>query len=777
MRKNLFNRILRHGMAGLTAFYTMGSPSGLHAQAFIPGHAEAPYFEVPGAEAEALPLKSTSAKVRIAGVIAHVTVSQVYQNRGNQPIEAVYVFPGSTRSAVHAMQMKIGSRTVTAKIETRDKARKDYATAVQEGRYASLLEQQRPNVFEMHVGNIMPGDVVEVEIAYTETLQQREGVYEFVYPTLVGPRYHRGSGEGNDGPEWNANPWLNEGELPAYTFNLDCSIASGMPLREVRCTSHQVVIDYKDRNSASVKLGNSELHGGNRDFILQYRLGGEGVESGVWLYSDGEENFFMASIQPPARMEPELIPPREYIFIVDVSGSMYGFPLQVSKKLISGLLKGLKPSDQFNIIFFSGGSAQFARQPVAATSENISDALRMLDGQQGGGGTELLPALKQALSMKSSGNFARSFVIATDGYVTVEKEAFELIRTSLNEASFFSFGIGSSVNRFLIEGLAHAGAGESCIITGEQEAAEKAGSFLKYISTPLLTGVNIAFNEFMVYEPEPASVPDLFASRPVVIFGKYRGKPQGSIVLSGKTGKGDYEARIPLSRAVVSSDNEAIKYLWAREQIRRVDDYTGGFEGVPFEVEEKVTKLGLDYNLLTNYTSFLAVDSMIRNDGSPVVTVRQPLPLPERVSDFAVAQHVSGVRLSRYNKAEHASMGYAVCEEVSIDMEDTEVLDLAKVDTKPSFRGGVQALERFLKKNLKIPALALQKGISGDVIVEFVVNKNGNLNSFRVVKSLGYGCDEEALRVIRLMPAWNPGKQSGRKVKTKMLLTVKFGGV
>lgn len=772
MKINTLNKIFRHGMAGLSAMYFLGLPTGVQAQTFIPGHAEVPYFEVPGGATEVLPLKSTSAKVRIAGVIAHVTVSQVYQNRGNQPVEAVYVFPGSTRSAVHAMQMKIGSRTITARIETRDQAQKDYNAAVKKGRTASLLEQQRPNVFEMHVGNIMPGDLVEVEIAYTETLQQREGVYEFVYPTVAGPRYHKGSSEGNGGPEWNANPWLKEGELPAYTFDLDCSILSGLPLREVRCTSHQVEVDYTDRNSASVKLGNSELHGGNRDFILQYRIGGEGVESGVWLYSDGKENFFMASIQPPARMESEMIPPREYIFIVDVSGSMYGFPLQVSKKLISGLLNGLKPSDQFNILFFSGGSAQFARQSVAATGENISAALRMLDGQQGGGGTELLPALKQALSMKASGNYARTFVIATDGYVTVEKEAFELIRTSLNEASFFSFGIGSSVNRFLIEGLAHAGAGESCIITSEQEATEKAGSFLKYISSPLLTGVNIAFNEFMVDEPEPASVPDLFASRPVVIFGKYRGKPQGSIVLSGKTGKGDYEVRIPLSQAVVSSDNEAIKYLWAREQIQRVDDYAGGYSGVPKDVEERVTGLGLRYNLLTSYTSFVAVDSLIRNDGSPVVTVRQPLPLPEGVSDFAVAQHVSGVRLGRYSKAENSSMGYAVAAEACEDIEIPAVYSM--VEMMPSFKGGESALERFISKNLKYPEEARKNGISGDVIIEFIVNADGSLSGFRILKKLGYGCDEEALRVIRLMPAWNPGKQNGRKVKTKMVLPVNF---
>lgn len=258
----------------------------------------------------------------------------------------------------------------------------------------------------------------------------------------------------------------------------------------------------------------------------------------------------------------------------------------------------------------------------------------------------------------------------------------------------------------------------------------------------------------------------------MVIFGKYRGKPQGSIVLSGKTGRGEYEVRIPLSRAVVSSDNEAIKYLWAREQIRRVDDYAGGYSEVPKEVEERVTGLGLRYNLLTRYTSFVAVDSVVRNDGSPVVTVRQPLPLPEGVSDYAVAQHVSGVRLSRYNKAENSSMGYAVAAETCEDIEMPAVYPM--VEKMPSFKGGKSALERFLSKNLKYPEEARKNGISGDVIVEFIVNADGSLSGFRILKKLGYGCDEEALRVIRSMPAWNPGTKSGLKVKTRTVLPVNF---
>lgn len=736
-----------------------------------------PYFEILSENSgEAMPLVSTNADVQIAGIIAHVTVMQVYHNRGNKAIEAVYVFPGSTRAAVHAMKMKIGERTIVARIEEREKARKDYTQAINKGHSAALLEQQRPNVFQMNVGNIMPGELVEVELKYTENLVPSEGVYEFVYPTVVGPRYAGYSDNKNRQPEWNANPFLQEKELPSYTFGLDCSIATGIPLKQLRSPSHKVNIEYTDKKSAKIQLDASELQGGNRDFILQYRLGGNGIESGLWLYSDGKENYFMATIQPPDQVKPEMIPPREYIFIVDVSGSMHGFPLNVSKKLISDLLSGLKQSDRFNILFFAGGNKLFAEQSVQANAENISRAMRMLDAQSGGGGTELLPALKRALAMETSNDFARTFVIATDGYVTVEKEVFGLVKSSLNKASFFSFGIGSSVNRFLIEGLAHAGAGEAFIITGEREAKAVAEKFRKYISTPLLTNVNIAFNGFDAYAVEPASLPGVFTSRPVVVFGKYRGNPSGKISLTGIDGNGNYSTSIPAAGEKPSVDNQALKYLWAREQIMMIDDYSGGYDGIPDKVKDQVTQLGLQYNLLTAYTSFVAIDSEIRNSNGQITTVRQPLPLPEGVSQYALGASQTGntgnmnIKKSRYQASESAPISGVVTNDSNV--EESEVFTVS--ESTPEFPGGDKALKQFLKANIQIPAEATTNQISGKVVVQFTVNADGSLSDIEILKSLGFGCDEEAIRLVRAMPLWIPGKQRGRAVKTTMRLPIHF---
>ncbi|HET6420499.1 MAG TPA: VIT domain-containing protein, partial [Geobacteraceae bacterium] len=375
-----------------------------------------PYFFVRSEDpsVDRLPLKSTSAAVEVSGVIADVRVTQVYRNEGKRPLEAVYVFPGSTRAAVYGMKMTIGKRTIVAKIREREQARKDYEEAKQQGKSASLLEQERPNVFRMNVANIMSGDEIRVELSYNELLVPTDGVYEFVYPTVVGPRYSNKTTAGASPSEkWVQSPYLHEGEQPPYEFDLKVNIASGIPLKEIASPSHRVDISYQDPSRASVRLAQGEKSGGNRDFILKYRLAGGAIESGLLLSRGEKENFFLLMLEPPKRVTAEQIPPREYIFVVDVSGSMYGFPLEISKKLLRNLIGHLRPTDRFNVLLFSGGSALMSDESVPATGENVTRALDVIDRQQGGGGTELLPALKRALAIPRIDGFSRTVVIAT----------------------------------------------------------------------------------------------------------------------------------------------------------------------------------------------------------------------------------------------------------------------------------------------------------------------------------------------------------------------------
>jgi Ca-activated chloride channel homolog len=596
-----------------------------------------PYFWVQSddPEIDQLPLKSTDVTVDISGVIADVVVTQVYLNTGQAPLEAIYVFPASTKAAVYGMKMTIGERTIIAEIKERKQARQDYENAKKAGRSASLLEQHRPNVFQMNVANILPGDVVIVELKYTELLVPTDAVYEFAYPTVVGPRYMGGQDE--DAPrsdQWAANPYLQQGKLPKSTFNITVSLNAGLVIGDITCGTHDVDISYKGKNTANIGLEPLDKYGGKRDFLLKYRLTGKRIQSGLLLSEGDDENFFLMMLQPPKRVKTDQIPPREYVFIVDISGSMHGFPLDISKKLLRNLIGNLRTTDRFNVLLFAGSAMMLSSQSLPATQENIKQAIDVIDNQRGGGGTQLLPALKKALAMEGTQGFSRTIVMVTDGYVTVEEEAFDVIRNRLGDANMFAFGIGSSVNRHLIEGIARVGMGEPFVITKPAEAPEKAEKFRKLIESPVLTNIRVDYGDFDVYDVEPPSIPDVLADRPVIVLGKWRGNPKGTIRISGLSGEGPFTHKIKVKNIESDQTNTALRYLWARHRIAVLADYNKLRQND--DRIKTVTQLGLTYNLLTEYTSFVAVDTRIRLKNGKPVTVRQPLPLPQGVSNYAV---------------------------------------------------------------------------------------------------------------------------------------------
>jgi Ca-activated chloride channel family protein len=606
----------------------------------------APYFHVaaPGdAGGDAFPLKSTVVDAKIAGVIADVRVTQVYANAGNRPLEALYVFPGSTRAAVHGLEMRIGDRTLTARVRPRAEARQTYETAKTEGKSAALLEQQRPNVFQMNVANILPGDTVTVELRYTERIVPEAGEHAFVFPTVVGPRY--GAEPGGPGtPDtaaWVKNPYLPADEVSASpaTFRLTAAITAGMPIRDLHCASHEVTPEFTGPDQALVQLSGDAATAANRDFILRYRLTGPELDGGLLLASGPAENFFLLTVQPPRRVIPEHLPPREYVFVLDVSGSMDGFPIQTAKELLRELLASLRPEDRFNVLLFAGGSRLLSPASLPGTPANLRRALDVIDGQRGGGGTELMPALEQALALPSDEATARSLVVITDGFVSCEARAFDLIRRNLNRANLFAFGIGSSVNRHLIEGMARAGQGEPFVVTRPDEAAREARRFREYIASPVLTRLSLEADGFEIHDLEPAVLADVLADRPVVVTGKWKGERRGTLTLRGHAGDGPFQRTFSVAEAEAPDVGPALGYLWARSRIATLGDGSGASPGA--ETEARITSLGMTYNLLTAYTSFVAVDSVPRLPGGvPAEPVKQPLPLPQGVGNLAVGAPV-----------------------------------------------------------------------------------------------------------------------------------------
>jgi Ca-activated chloride channel family protein len=674
--------------------------------------ASSPYFLVQGESGvESFPLLETRAEVNIAGVIAEIELTQVYKNDGEKTIEAVYVFPLGTKSAIHSMRMKIGKRIIDAEIEETEKAKQIYQDAKDKGKVASLLEQKRPNVFQMKVANIMPGDEVKVIVKYTEILVPEKGIYEYVFPTVVGPRF---TGEQKDKENWTATPYLHEKENPPYKFDIKVNLKTGIPISKVLVPTHNVDID-RENNKATITLSKKEKYGGNRDFILRYSLEGNKIQTGLLLYPGKEENFFLLMLEPPEKVRIDMVPPREYLFVVDVSGSMHGFPLDVSKALMKDIIEGLREKDYFNILFFSGGSAVLSPKPLPATKANKKKAIETMMSQRGSGGTRLLNALNRISSLPKKEGLSRIIVTATDGYISIEKEAFDHIRENLGENNFFAFGIGSSVNRYLIEGMAHAGKGEPFIITNQNEAKENADKFLDYIKNPLLTDIETDFKGFDAYDIEPVSLPDLFAERPLVLFGKYK-KASGNIIVTGKTANGDYKKELKVKTSMENKNNSAIKYLWAREKIAELDDY--GKVGA--DVKDEVTKLGLKYHLMTQYTSFVAVDKIIRKTGE-VVTVKQPLPLPQGASDYAVGGYPSAPRFGLGGGVMKSAVATEQAQAIKKELEE---ISIEGKKTKPDFH--ISKSNLIPKTNLK----KLEKLIADELEAGFeVILKNWNLKT------------------------------------------------
>ncbi len=804
-----------------------------------------PYFWVKSKDKniDALPLKETSAKVNIAGTIADVVVTQVYENTGKETLEAVYIFPASTRAAVYAMKMKVGEKTLIAKIEERQKARETYENAKQEGKTASLLEQQNPNVFQMNVANILPKDKIVVELRYTELLIPQQTVYEFVYPTVVAPRYTETlASEATPDEKWVANPYTKEGKDPLYTFNFTAQINAGMPLQNVSLTTHENNIKFVGKETAFAQI--TEKNGGNRDVVLRYKLSGGKIQSGLLFYeteqavasrdnkmgeSNESEKFFMLMMQPPAKPTLDEIPPREYVFIVDVSGSMHGFPLGVSKKLLRELISNLRPTDKFNVMLFESSNQMLSPESMLANNENIEKAIKVIDQQQGGGGTRLLPAMQNALNFKETKDYSRTFVVVTDGFITVEREVFDIIRQKLNQANLFAFGIGSSVNRYLIEGMANVGMGEPFIVLNESEATKVGKRFLEYVQTPVLTRINVQYEGFDAYDIEPQTVGDIFLERPIIIQGKYKGKPKGKIIITGRSGNKDYKQEINVSQFAnyQKEGNQALPYLWARTKIRLLDDYNKLAVGYSYSANtdqmqnminnnpenaeriKTVTTLGLKYNLLTAYTSFVAVDEEVRNKDGKNTKVQQVLPLPKGVSNNAIGTEnyrTAGVTTQNYDKrvkrvernksiqvkelqnapkiTKQESAGEIIgTTEIKnkitdVDENITEELEVAKMlqDAPATYTLGELAWENFVMTNKKYPQLAVNAGKEGTITLTFTIEADGSISHIKVKSSkLGFGLEEEAIRILKLSSKqWTPATKKGKATKSIKEVQIKF---
>jgi Ca-activated chloride channel family protein len=585
-----------------------------------------------------LPLKHTAVHAEIVGYVSTVDVTQQFENPYDQKIEAVYLFPLPQKAAVSEFVMTIGERRIRGILREREEAEEIYRAARAQGYQASLLTQHRPNVFEQKVANIEPGHQIDVNIRYFHTLAYSDGWYSFVFPTVVGPRYN---------PPGSTDPllalprssfqpvaggagvrYLRPEERSGHDISISIDLDAGVAIDDLE-SSHAISEIRPSESTARIELADRATIP-NRDFILDFKVTGGRVKSNLLTFQEDEsgEAYFTMMLYPPDDLATLDRRAMEMIFVLDCSGSMSGAPIEQAKAAILSALDMLEPTDTFQVIRFSAGASQLGPAPVLATAENIARAKAYVVALQGGGGTQMIEGVRAALKFQHDPQRLRFVTFLTDGFIGNEVEILAEIHRLLGESRIFSFGVGSSVNRYLLERMAGAGRGAVAYLG----LADSGGDIMRYffdrISHPALSDLAIDWGGMYVTDVYPSALPDLFVGRPVVVTGKFTGEPSVATI-SGRAGGGSLEYEI----AHHPNENHAfLPKLWARLRIADLVDRQAWANDPYGELGRAIRDTALEHGLVSDYTAFVAVDASRRTAGDSGTTVYQAVPVPDGVS-------------------------------------------------------------------------------------------------------------------------------------------------
>ena len=578
------------------------------------------------------PLKHTNVKAEISGFTSRVMVTQLFENPFNEKIEAVYTFPLPHNAAVDDMTMNVSGRMVKGKILPREEAQGLYEGAKSRGQVAGLLDQERPNIFTQSVANILPGTQVTITISYVENLRYADGSYEFVFPMVVGPRYIPG---GVPNASRIAPPMVGPEERSGHDISFEVALDAGLIVENLETKTHPVDIERPSPTRANVRLkGGPTIP--NKDFILRYDVAGKEIQDAVLAHRSEKGGFFTVVLQPPDRVGADDVTPKELVFVLDTSGSMSGFPIEKAKETMKLALDNLYPDDTFNLITFSGDTRVLFPQPVRATKRNLRQAQDFLSASTGGGGTEMMGAIKAALEPSDSQSHVRIVCFMTDGFVGNDMQIIAEVQKHKN-ARVFAFGIGSSVNRFLLDNMAAAGGGEVEYVGLNDDGSAAAERFHQRVRNPLLTDITIDWSGLPIADVYPKRIPDLFGAKPLILTGRYTAPGSGTIKLKGKMAGSDFTREIPVTLPETMALHDVLAPLWARARIDDLmsEDYMGAQLGrMRMDLKSTITQLAMEFRLMTQFTSFVAVEEIIVTDGGVPRRIDVPVAVPAGV-DFS----------------------------------------------------------------------------------------------------------------------------------------------
>ncbi|MEQ8691770.1 MAG: VIT domain-containing protein [Pseudomonadales bacterium] len=608
--------------------------------------------------------------LEIRGDVANVTVTQTFSNPLSAPVNARYLFPLNRRAAVHAMSMRIGNEITTAVIQEKQQAEATFAKAQQAGKSASLLTQHRPNMFTQRIANLMPGLPITVTIEYSQLVPKVDGDYELVVPMVVGPRFQP-PGVGvpplsNEATEQADNGRWQLEALPAYPptagvhiprtvvqerVSLSAELEGQLPLSGVHSPTHPLALKHVSSTQVDLQLAAGRVFD-NQDFVLRYAFETTTTDAGVLTHWQADEaGYFSLLIEPPGNVPAADVLKREMVFLLDCSGSMSGIPMQASKRFMTEALKGLRPDDTFRIIRFSDSATEFSRTPLPATPANIARGVQYAANLYGSGGTMMTEGIQQALQGTVAGDRVRNVVFLTDGYIGNEVSVLSLVEQLRGRARLFAFGVGSGVNRYLLDELGRVGRGFTRYFdpTQDDETVQAvAAELVARLQTPVLTDLEIDWGDLPVVDVTPRELPDLYRGQTVRVTGRYTGPAQGEYRVRGKGAQAHAELRRRVS-FTEQTERPVLRQIWARETVADLNQlFISPRERRPDNMSEqqlqsRITDLGLTFGLVTRWTSFVAVSRRVYND-DPGSATDQDIPVPQvkGVSQLAYSAPVVG---------------------------------------------------------------------------------------------------------------------------------------
>lgn len=592
------------------------------------------------------PLKHTDVSAEISGFVSRVKVVQQFQNPFPEKIEAVYTFPLSESGAVDEMLMKVGGRTIRGEIKKREEAREIYERAKASGHAASLLDQERTNIFTQSVANIKPGETIEITISYVDLLPYEQGNFSFVFPTVVGPRFIPGEKLGKQGTGWAEDtdnvpdasrvtpPVTPKGTRAGHDISISVAIDAGVPILDLQSKLHEVNIAKNGERKAVVTLTDKATIP-NKDFVLTWQVASDKLKSGYLTHRVGDKGYFSLMILPPKRVTPETVAPKEMIFLIDCSGSQSGAPLDKAKETMNYILDHMNPNDTFQIISFSDHLKILFDKPETADSQMRAKARSFISGLTANGGTWMAPAVEKAASIPSDDHRLRIVTFMTDGYVGNDLEIVGLVKKLRGTSRWFPFGTGNGVNRMLIDMMAKEGGGEAEYVLLNSSGADVGRKFYERISSPVLTDVKVEFAGVGVKDVYPKQVADVWAEKPLYIKGTYAKPGVGTVTISGYNGGKPYAERMTINLPAKENANAVLGSIWARAKVDDLmsQDWFGAQQGsVNDQLKKEIIDVALQHHIMTQYTSFVAVEERTVVEGGKPKTIAVPVEMPEGVS-------------------------------------------------------------------------------------------------------------------------------------------------